>query len=224
MAGTYTKDMVEHGYTIKHIGHEADVTVFSFQAVKNLPTADGGMICFQDVIFDKLARQLSWLGIDKDTYSRFNKGSYKWKYDVPNIGFKYHGNALTAAIGIVQLKYLNEDNTRRNEISKLYSEHLSNLDWCSIVETSPETEINSKHLFQLLVYNNRDKFIEYLYGNEIYPGVHYIDNRCYLPYNTKIDLCPNATKLSDQVVTLPIHCNLSNEDVHNVIKKIKDWK
>ena len=44
-----------------------------------------------------------------------------------------------------------------------------------------------------------------LYGNEIYPGVHYIDNRCYLPYNTKIDSCPNATILSDQLVTLPIH-------------------
>jgi dTDP-4-amino-4,6-dideoxygalactose transaminase len=61
------------------------------------------MICFKDEEDDKLARQLSWLGIDKSTYDRYNKGTYNWKYDVPNVGYKYHGNALMGAIGLVQL-------------------------------------------------------------------------------------------------------------------------
>ena len=225
MAGTYTKDMVEHGYTVKHVGWEADVTIFSFQAVKNLPTSDSGMICFKEKKYDTLARQLSWLGIDKDTYARFNKGSYKWKYDVPNIGFKYHGNALTAAIGLVQLKYLNEDNSRRNKIAEIYNKELNNLDWCKSVKTSLHTEISSKHLCQLLINKNRDEFIEYLYKNQIYPGVHYIDNRQYSPYNQKgKDICPNSTELSNQLVTLPIHCSLSDNEVYDVINKIKQWK
>ena len=127
MAGTKIKNVFHGvGYTTDHVGQEADVTIFSFQAVKNLPTADSGMICFKDKEDDKLARQLSWLGIDKDTYSRSTEGSYKWKYDVPNVGFKYHGNSIMAAIGLVQLKYLDEDNDYRNYISSLYKKYLNN--------------------------------------------------------------------------------------------------
>ena len=71
-----------------------DVTVYSYQAVKNLPTGDSGMICFNDEKSDKLARQLAWLGINKDTYARSNKGTYAWKYDVDYVGYKYNGNAI----------------------------------------------------------------------------------------------------------------------------------
>ena len=89
----------------KHVGGEADVTVFSFHAVKNLPTADSGMICFKDKQLDSEVRKWTWLGISKDTYSRTEaEGAYKWYYDVEYEGFKYHGNSIMAAIGIVSLK------------------------------------------------------------------------------------------------------------------------
>ena len=65
------------------------------------------MICFKEKYRDERARKLSWLGINKDTYSRsLSNGSYKWKYDVEEVGFKYHGNSIMAAIGLVQLRYL----------------------------------------------------------------------------------------------------------------------
>lgn len=61
----------------KHIGGDADVTVFSFQAVKNLPTADSGMICFKEAEDDERVRKLTWLGINKDTYARTaSQGAY----------------------------------------------------------------------------------------------------------------------------------------------------
>jgi len=68
----------------KQVGSEADVAVFSFHAVKNLPTADGGMVCFSRPEDDQLVRKLTWLGINKDTYSRtvdggLINGSMKWK-------------------------------------------------------------------------------------------------------------------------------------------------
>ena len=72
MAGSYLDG--------RHIGFDVDVTVFSFQAVKNMPTADSGMICFKDNSDGKRARELSWLGINKDTFERSNQGSYKWDY------------------------------------------------------------------------------------------------------------------------------------------------
>jgi len=234
MAGTYTKEMAPDpsggGYAISHCGWEADVSVFSFQAVKNLPTADSGMICFKEEKYDKLVRQLSWLGIDKDTYSRSDdEGSYKWKYDVPNVGFKYHGNSIMASIGLVQLKYLDKDNDRRNEIADLYDKlftqksqkkFLKKNNFSSVkkITTSWHTEKSSRHLYQVLIdENKRDLVIEYLYKNEIYPGVHYIDNTLYPMYKYAYGTCPNAHRYSKQLITLPIHLNLKDKDCEIIL-------
>ena len=232
MSGTYTKESAPDpswGYALCHCGWEADVSVFSFQAVKNLPTADGGMICFKEKKYDKLVRQLAWLGIDKDTYSRSDdKGSYKWKYDVPNVGFKYHGNSIMASIGLVQLKYLDEDNDRRNEIANLYDKLLFdeglNYRTSSIMKVpiSWHTEKNSRHLYQLLVdENKRDMLVEELYKDEIYPGVHYIDNTLYPMYNYAYGTCPNAHKYSKQLITLPIHLHMEDKDCERIVGSIK---
>jgi dTDP-4-amino-4,6-dideoxygalactose transaminase len=78
-----------------------DVAVYSYQAVKNLPTGDSGMICWANDEYDKMTRQIAWLGINKDTYARSNKGTYAWKYDVDYVGYKYNGNAIMAAIAAI---------------------------------------------------------------------------------------------------------------------------
>ena len=227
MSGTYTRELAPDGsgYAIRHTGWEADASIFSFQSVKNLPTADGGMICFKEEKYDKLVRQIAWLGIDKDTYSRSDdKGSYKWRYDVPNVGFKYHGNSIMASIGLIQLKYLDEDNDRRNEIAKTYDELLFekglNYRNSSIMKipTSWHTDKSARHLYQLLVNEDkRDDIITHFYKNDVYPGVHYIDNTLYSMYNYAHGTCPNAHKYSNQLITLPIHPNLTEKDVEKVV-------
>ena len=220
MAGTKIKKIhCGVAMTEEHVGEEADVTIFSFQAVKNLPTADSGMICFKDSEDDKLARQLSWLGIDKDTYSRSTKGSYKWKYDVPNVGFKYNGNSIMASMGLVQLQYLDEDNSYRNYISSLYRKYLnSDID---IVEDNWYVAKSSKHLFQIRINEDvREKLINKLYGEDIYPGVHYIDNTTYKMYEYAYGTCPNAHKFSNQLLTLPIHLDLTEYDIKRISKII----
>jgi dTDP-4-amino-4,6-dideoxygalactose transaminase len=94
--------------------------VFSFHAVKNLPTADSGMVCFADAELDAVARHWTWLGIDKDTYSRTHSDStYKWHYEVEHVGFKYHGNSIMAALGVVALKYVDADNACRRPAGRL---------------------------------------------------------------------------------------------------------
>ena len=91
------------------------------------------------IYWDKKARRISWLGIDKDTYERFNniKGSYKWRYDVNELGFKYHGNSIQAAIGLVQLKYLDEDNNIRRQIAEKYTNLLKDEKHIEIVPVAP---------------------------------------------------------------------------------------
>ena len=226
MSGTYTKDVMPGGeaYSCCHCGWEADASVFSFQAVKNLPTADGGMICFKEEKYDKLARQLSWLGIDKDTYSRSDdEGSYKWRYDVPNVGFKYHGNSIMASIGLVQLKYLDEDNDYRNKITEWYNELLENESWCKLISKTWHTHKSSKHLYQILVNEKkRDEIINHLYKNEIYPGVHYVDNTLYPMYSLYGGTCPRANEYSKQLITLPIHLDITKDDCVKVVNTIKE--
>lgn len=204
---------------VVHIGQDADVTVFSFQAVKNLPTADSGMICFKNEDYDSLARKLSWLGIDKDTYQRTNdKGSYKWEYELVDVGYKYHGNSIMASMAIIGLKYLEEDNQRRREICLLYDKYFSGTKVKS-VSMSPETTVSSRHLYQIVV-PERNKIMEYLNTQGVYPGVHYRDNTHYKMYNYGFGTCPKSHKVSEELISLPLHMRLTDEDVKYVAEKV----
>lgn len=202
----------------QHVGGEADISVFSFQAVKNLPTADSGMICCQDADLDARARQLSWLGIDKDTYSRtLGNSTYKWLYDVPSTGYKYHGNSIMAAIALTELKYLDAGNTRRRELAATYDGCLYGVRNVTRVPVAPFC-MPSRHLYQVLV-DDRDEVIRKLNEREIYPGVHYRDNRLYSMYGYADD-CPCAKAASDRLISLPLHLNMTNADAMRVADEL----
>ena len=215
MSGTFIKT----GNKVEHVGNKSDVTIFSFQAVKNLPTSDSGMICFKNDDYDSLSRKLSWLGIDKDTYQRTNdKGTYKWEYEIVDIGFKYHGNSIAASMGLVGLKYLEEDNSRRREICNMYEEGFKNTN-IKFVPIHTDCVKPSRHLFQIVV-NNRDKMMELLNEYGIYPGVHYRDNTLYNAYKNHYGTCPNSHKISEKIISLPLHMSLTDDDINYVIKKV----
>ena len=221
MSGTRIKNTSELGvgYIVDHIGKDADVSVFSFQAVKNLPTADSGMICFKNEDYDVLARKLSWLGISKDTYQRsHDKGSYKWEYDLVDVGFKYHGNSMMASMALIGLKYLEEDNTRRREICQMYEKAFQTAGIQS-VEVSPYTELSSRHLYQIVV-EERNKTMEFLNIRGIYPGVHYRDNTHYDMYKSQFGLNPNSLNLSEKIISLPLHLFLTDDDIEFVIQNV----
>lgn len=204
-------------------GKLAEVTVFSYQAVKNLPTADSGMICFADGALDEIVRKKAWLGINKDTYARSGGGgTYKWKYDVEYVGYKDHGNSIMAAIGLAQLKHLDHDNAYRRQMAHWYTEGFSaHSDKIKLVHV-PENCESSRHLFQIMV-DRRDDLMVFLNANEIYPGVHYVDNTQYRMYSYAAHTCPQAAYVSDHVISLPMHMRLSYEDVQLVIKKVIEF-
>ncbi len=200
----------------KHVGFDCDVSVFSFQAVKNLPTADSGMICFTEEKLDKKARELSWLGINKDTFSRSKQGSYKWDYNVTQIGYKYHGNSVIAALGLVGLKYLDDDNERRRAIVNLYKGKISE----SFEVIEHESLETSRHLFQILV-EDREKIIDFLAQNGVYPGVHYRVNSTYEPYKgTKLI---NAEFYSQRLLSLPLHLYLKDEEIIKICDLLLEY-
>jgi dTDP-4-amino-4,6-dideoxygalactose transaminase len=200
----------------RQVGKEAAVAIFSFHAVKNLPTADSGMICFSSAEDDAFVRKLSWLGIDKDTYTRtMSIGTHnKWMYDVEDIGFKYHGNSIMAAIALVQLKYLDRDNEYRRNLAECYISALAGCNTIRIVPTAPGCE-SSRHLFQILV-NKRDKLIVALNKNGVFPGVHYRDNTEYSMYRYANGTCPHAHEVSGRLLSLPLHLRMTEDDVDKI--------
>lgn len=222
MSGTWIFDnQYDNLKNKEHIGKQVDVSIFSFQAVKNLPTADSGMICFNNKDYDTIARKLSWLGISKDTYQRTNeRGNYKWEYDIVDVGYKYHGNSIMASMAIVGLKYLEEDNDRRRKICDIYEQEFGYSD-IQTIKSSPYTFLSSRHLFQIVV-KNRDQIMNFLNYNGIYPGVHYTDNTNYKMYNYAFGTCPNSHFLSKSVISLPLHLYLTDDDIEYVIEKTKE--
>lgn len=204
-------------------GHLADVACYSFQAVKNLPTADSGMVCFKDSTEDKLARKLSWLGINKDTFARAASGTYSWDYDVEDVGFKYNGNSIMAAMGIVGLRYLEADNATRRALAAHYESLLQPPpDSISIVPTAPDC-LSSRHLFQVRV-RDREGLIKHLQKHGINPGVHYKTNTDYRMYREGSEHCPNATRASTEVLSLPLHVQMSDLDVTRVVSVLTEWE
>lgn len=203
----------------KHVGHDADVTVFSFQAVKNLPTADSGMICFKEKEDDERVRKLTWLGINKDTYARTAaQGAYKWMYDVEEVGYKYHGNSIMAAIGLVSLKYLDADNAYRRQLANWYRDNLAGHDKIRVVPVAKGCE-SSTHLLQLRL-NNRDNVMMALNEHQVYPGVHYRDNTEYRMYAFGQGTCPVAALASNEIISLPMHMGITKQDVDMVSELI----
>jgi len=207
MAGTRL-----HG---KHVGREADAVIFSFQAVKNLPTADSGMICFKDRADDEQVRKLTWLGINKDTYARTaSQGAYRWLYEVEAVGYKYHGNSIMAGIALVQLRYLDQDNAYRRQLAAWYRENLLGCAKVRAIATAPGCE-SSSHLMQLRL-KNRDAVMLALNEHQVYPGVHYRDNTEYRMYAYAAGTCPNAAQASREIISVPMHLGVGKADVDTV--------
>jgi dTDP-4-amino-4,6-dideoxygalactose transaminase len=213
MAGTWTDG--------RHAGWDADVAVFSFQAVKNLPTADSGMICFADPGLDEEVRKWTWLGINKDTYTRtLQGGTYKWLYDVEHVGFKYHGCSIMAGLGLVAIRYLEEDNEHRRRLAGRYDEALAGAPGVETVPMAPGIT-PSRHLYQVLV-DGRDEVMAAMNRRGVFPGVHYRDNTLYRMYAYADGTCPRARRASERLISLPMHLRLGPGEVRRVAAALRE--
>jgi len=199
-----------------------DVTVYSYQAVKNLPTGDSGMICFKNSEYDSICRKVSWMGINKDTYARTSdKGTYKWNYSVDYIGYKYNGNAIMAGIALAQLPYLDEENAYRRKLVAIYDKAFERNPNITII-SAPYRDECAYHIYEIAV-PDRDGLLEELAKHDIFGGVHYRDNTEFSMYAYANGTCPRAHEISQHLITLPLHLYLSEEDVKLIAKIVNNY-
>jgi dTDP-4-amino-4,6-dideoxygalactose transaminase len=206
-------------YNQKMIGEDSqNIHCWSFQAVKNMPIGDGGAISTSDPELDKYFRKMRWLGIDADTVTR-STGGYKWEYDVPEVGYKYHLNDILAAIGCVQIKYIDSDNARRKEIANYYKNNIKD----GIKPDYKENRDSSYHFYPMF-FENRDEIYEKLTKNSVFPSMHYRSNTRYQMYKDAITIneCRNVSWYEKHVLSLPIHLHLSDEQIQNICNIINE--
>ena len=216
MAGTRAKG------TFPGTWDGVDVTVYSFQAVKNLPTGDSGMICFADEELDKECRMVSWMGINKDTYARTSsEGTYKWNYGVDYVGFKYNGNAIMAGIALAQLPYLDEENARRREICAMYDKAFAGNPNIRIIRAPYPAEC-AYHIYEIVV-PDREALLGELAKHDIYGGVHYRDNTEFSMYTYAQGTCPVAHEVTQHIITMPLHMYLTDEDVQKIADIVNNF-
>jgi perosamine synthetase len=202
----------------RRLGSIGDIGCFSFHAVKNLATGDGGMIVTKSKEFYDRLMRMRWLGITKDTYSR-DLGQYSWFYDVQEFGFKYHMNDIIAAIGLAQFSKLEWMNDRRREISNKYDKELKDIGDIKLLGKK-EYQYNAAHNY-VIKTEQRDALNEYLKIKGISTGVHYYPNHLYEIYKAYYRECPVAEKEWKKLLTLPLYPSMTEEEFNMVIAEIK---
>ncbi len=205
----------------RKLGAIGDLGCFSFHAVKNLATGEGGMLVTNDDEINRRLRRLRWCGITKDTWSREAKADtqYSWYYDVVELGFKCHLNDIPAAIGLVQLKRLDAMNAQRAAWARRYDEALADLDWIQRPVAEPDTK-PSWHNYAVQT-DRRDGLNAYLAEHDISTGVHYIPNNHYAMYKKCCGETPVCERMWKRLLTLPLYPDLTEEDFGRVVEAIR---
>lgn len=213
-------------YKGRRIGSVSDITCFSFHAVKNLTSGEGGAVTCNAEWMNRKLREKRWVGISRDTWMRSsNEKVYAWQYFVDEVGYKYHMNDLQAAIGLVQLNKLDLLNGRRREIAQRYTEELGDLEWIQLPQEQPYAR-SSWHLYQIKFNEeiNRDRMINHLQEHNIASGVHYYPchlHPCYIHLKAVV---PLSSEIWKKILTLPIHPNVTDEDLDRIISRIRAFK
>jgi dTDP-4-amino-4,6-dideoxygalactose transaminase len=208
-------------YNNKNTGTFGDFGVWSFDAMKILVTGDGGLIYAQKQTDIEKLKRLTYLGLETPSGLSNTIDKKWWKFEVSTPGRRSITNDIQAAIGIEQLKKVDNFIARRKEIYEMYSINLSKLDWIKL--PSIPNGINSSYYMYHIQVKNRDEFAKYLKENNIYTTFRYYPLHWVDFYQSKESL-PNTEYAANHTLCLPIHQNLTNKEVNYIIDTIKKWK
>lgn len=211
------------------IGSVADISVFSFHAVKNLTTAEGGAIaCNMPVPFDNAEiydffRTYSLHGQSKDAFDKYNNSS--WRYDVKYPGFKANMTDILAAIGLVEIQRYEKDTmVKYKQIFQKYNKRLQNCKWAQLPIYKTNIKESSYHLYALRIKDisesKRDLIIRKIRSKNVSVNVHFIPIPKFTYYKEQgynIDDYPVAYDNYSREISLPAFYELSDEQIDYVL-------
>lgn len=218
-------------YKGKKSGSVSDFTCFSFHAVKNLTTAEGGAVTWKNVVglddewLYKQYMLISLHGQSKDALAKTQLGS--WEYDIIDTAYKCNMTDIMASIGLVQLKRYPQMLARRKEMIVLY-ENLLKCQNIEIIKHYNNDVCSSGHLLLTrikgITEEQRNEIIVKLANFGISSNVHYKPlpmHTAYKKLGFDIKNYPNAYDMYKNEITLPLHTLLTNEDIEYICKNVK---
>ncbi len=218
---------IETEHKGRKIGHFADCTCFSFYVTKNLTSVEGGMIATNNDEWADRIKIYALHGMSKDAWARFSDKGYK-HYQVVMPGYKYNMTDLQASIGLHQLHKLEKNWIRRQNIWNCYNDAFKDLplDLPSPVDSSIR---HAYHLYAIRVQPSasidRDTLMLKLHDAKIGTGVHYTALHLHPYYSEtygyKRGDFPNAEKIGDTTLSIPLSAALTDDDVSDVIDAVR---
>lgn len=206
-------------YKGKHISQWSAYTCFSFQAIKQLTTADGGALVIRDDKQYERAEKLKWFGITRKVPEGMSRLQHQMSADIEECGYKYQMNDVAASIGLGNLEMLDKITYIQNLHAMTYKSHLEGVPGITIPYV-PEAARPSYWIFPLFV-ENRDRFISELEKKGIEASPLWRRNDYYSIFKSHFDL-PNLTNLYDKIVFIPVGHWISKDEIHYIIDSIKE--
>lgn len=219
-------------YKGKKTGSLTDVSVFSFHAVKNLTTSEGGAIALNlpepfdnQEIYNYLCIK-TLHGQNKDALAKSQKGA--WRYDVIEAGYKTNMTDIQACMGLVELKHYQKDTlVKRKAIFDAYTNGFKNYAWAQIPVYENGDTKTSYHLYPLRIKGvteaQRDEIIQLIFDAEVSVNVHFQPLPLLSFYKNlgyKIEDYPVAYDNYSREISLPVYYDLSDANVQTVIKAV----
>lgn len=215
-------------YKDRKVGSIAHMTTFSLHPVKTITSGEGGVITTNSKqLYEKL-KLFRTHGITKQKESMINKSHPSWYYEQIGLGYNYRITDLQCALGISQLNKIDIFINKRKRLVRLYNELLKDIDGI-ILQKEELYSDTSKHLYILRidlekVNVDRDTIFDALIAENIGVNVHYIPVYKH-PYYREIgyqdNICKNAEQLYKSIITLPLHVNMNEKDIRDVVNAVK---
>ena len=216
-------------YLDKQIGSIADMTTFSLHPVKTITSGEGGVVTTNSLALYEKLKLYKTHGITKSKGNLRNKEHPEWYYEQIYLGYNYRITDLQSALGISQLNKIEKFITKRKKLVNLYNKLLKDIDGI-ILQKEAYYSDTSRHLYIIRLDLNkfkatRDDIYSALVAENIGVNIHYIPVYKH-PYYKEIGyediICENAETFYNSSITLPLHVNMDESDIKDVVNALND--
>lgn len=216
-------------YRGRPIGADARYACFSFYSIKNITTMEGGMVAVDDADRAAHLRKLATNGLDNTAWDRYGRSALARPLEVHEPGYKYLMSNVSAAMGVEQLKKFPRFKEARRRLARMYSEVLQELDEIRLPTVGPDMD-HAWHLYPIRLRLDRlrmgrDEVAQALRQENIGTGVHFYALHLHHFYRETFGYRPEdfpvSAQASNELLSLPLHPQLSDKNVHEVVSALK---